>query len=78
MSAWSNSTCTWVEVSSTDTSVSIQRRETTSMMAKATRLARGKWVASQHQMRFGAHSSQSGQPGLGVGSRTTGSGSTSP
>ena len=35
MSAWSNSTCTWVEVSSTDTSVSIQRRETTSMMANA-------------------------------------------
>jgi hypothetical protein len=52
--------------------------ETTSTIAKATRRARLKWVTSQHQIRFGAHSNQSGQSGFGVGSRLIGSGRTSP
>ena len=53
-------TRTWVEVSSIDTSVSIQRRLTTSTIANATRRARGKWVASQHQILLGAHTSPVG------------------
>ena len=59
-SALSKMTRTWVEVSSIDTSVSIQRRLTTSTIANAARLARGKCVTSQHQILLGSHLSQSG------------------
>ena len=71
-------TRTWVEVSSIDTSVSIQRRLTTSTIANATRRARGKWVASQHQILLGAHTSQSGHSTRGAGSRAGASGRISP
>jgi hypothetical protein len=39
-------TSTWIEDSSAQTRVWIQRRETTSMMASAARRARVKWVKS--------------------------------
>ena len=53
--ARSKMTRTWVEVSSIDTSVSTQRRLTTSTIANAARRARGKWVTSQHQILLGSH-----------------------
>ena len=77
-SALSKMTRTWVEVSSIDTSVSIQRRLTTSTIANAARLARGKCVTSQHQILLGSHLSQSGHSTRGAGSRGGGSASTSP
>ena len=41
----------------------------TTSTANATRRARGKWVASQHQILLGAHTSQSGHSTRGAGSR---------
>ncbi len=71
-------TVTWVEVSSTDTSVSIQRRLTMSTMANTARFARVKCVTSQIQMWFGSQISQSGHGFFPVGVRAGGSGRTSP
>ncbi len=78
MRALSKMTATWLEVSSIDTSVSIHLRDTTSTMANATLLARGKCDTSQHQMRFGSHDSHAGQAIRGAGSLAGGSGRTSP
>ena len=59
-SARSKITCTWVAVSSTETSVSIHLRLTHVDDREQTRRARVKCVTSQIQIRFGAHTSQSG------------------
>ncbi len=71
-------TFTCVEVSSTDTSVSIYLRLTMSMMAKAQRRALLKCVTSQSEMRFGAQTSQPGHGWRPTGSLGPRSGSTKP
>lgn len=76
--ACSKTTTTCEAVSSTLTRVSIQRRLTMSTMANTARRARPKWVTSQIQMRFGAHTSQSGHGFLAVAVRAGGSGRTRP
>ena len=61
-----------------ETSVSIQRRLTTSTIANATRRAAGKWVTSPHQILLGSQSNQSAQARRGAGDRAGVSGSTRP
>ena len=78
MRARSKMTLTWVEVSSTEVSVSIQFRDTMSTIANVDPPARVKWVASQIQIRFGSHTSHSGHGFFVDGVRAGRSGSTSP
>ena len=61
-----------------DTRVSIHLRDTTSTIAKQTRRQHVKCVASQIQIRFGAHTSQSGHGRFSLRERGCNSGSVSP
>ena len=63
--ASSNTTRTWVEDSSDDATVEIQRRLSVSTMAKTQRRARPKWVTSHIQVRLGSRTSHDGHGRLG-------------
>ena len=63
--ASSNTTRTWVQDSSDDTTVEIWRRLTMSTMANTQRRARPKWVTSHIQIRLGSHTSHGGHGRFG-------------
>jgi len=73
--AWAKSSCTCVELASAVSTVWIQRRETTSTMAKASRRARRNSVPSQIPMQLGFQVTNSGHGGSTTGVRGGGSGS---